>query len=242
MEEYDSQNMMRLISGDRKLVQMIPLELTAAVAAASVSTNGHSSAKGLSTTPSLTHLHHPRSSVIVHESATNESNSNFDEAELEDDEEEEEEDGPFDEEEAFNDSAEYEAMSSPKRLKIDLSASNNNNNSSSSGGALHQSSLDAEDSGRSLDGLSMASSVCSSLETENTHSSCTSLSQAGGKKRKQSNPKKVVASSSSSETKTAEDEEGNDVACSGEGDEGEVEEQNETEEVTAGGDDAKVAA
>lgn len=212
-DDSEGHLMMRLISGDQKMVQMIPLELTAARAASS---NGHSANELNSLTKSGTPSLHPhaRSSVIVHESTTNESNSNFDDLE------DEEDGGPFDEE-AY-DNADYEGASSPKRLKIDLSAS-------SSGAG--QQSLEAEDSGRSMDGLSVASSVCSSLETENTHSSCTSLSQAGGKKRKQSNPKKVVASA---ETKTAEGGNSDAPTASGEAaDEEEADEENETEEKMA---------
>lgn len=212
-DEYDSQNIMQmsLISGNQKMVQMIPLELTAAAASRNGHTGEHLSTKSNSSS------FHPRSSVIV-----NESNSNFDDAELDDDEDM----GPFDDE--SYDNSEFEA-SSPKRLKIDLSAN------SSSGGL--QQSLEGDDSGRSLDGLSVASSVCSSLETENTHSSCTS--QAGGKKRKQSNPKKVIASAETAKTT----EEGNDNAVDAavEGDEGEEEVENEAEEELASGGDKVMA-
>ena len=188
-DDYDGKNMIRLITGDQKKVQMIPLELTAAVAAAAAA------AAPPQPQPFSPATAAARSSVIVQESN---SNSNFDE-ENNDQDDDDHEDG----------------SSSPKRLKIDLSASCGN----TAGAAI-----DGEDSNRSLDGLSVASSVsCSSLaETENTHSS--SCSQLGGKKRKQSNPQKVVSTAAAETTKKT------GAKADGDNNAGEEDELRETEE------------
>ncbi|KAH9406892.1 Erythroid transcription factor [Tyrophagus putrescentiae] len=172
-DDYDGKNMIRLITGDQKKVQMIPLELTAAVAAAQ---------------PLL--LLHNLSLFPLPLPPPDQNN---------DQDDDDHEDG----------------SSSPKRLKIDLSAS-----CGGTAGAV----IDGEDSNRSLDGLSVASSVsCSSLaETENTHSS--SCSQLGGKKRKQSNPQKVVSTAAAETTKKT------GAKADGDNNAGEEDELRETEE------------
>lgn len=204
MDDYDGCNTIRLISGDQKKVQMIPIDEAVnnsilSVSNSSTSTNNiavdvtthmllqHSSQQLLvqqhesSLTTSLPELYSGNSSNGDHDDETGLNHIKLDEDTQQEQQDSYDEDGDLHHQTLLAKRVKLEIVPRP----IPLALPHHSENTLSDYPDSPCASVDSSGSGISL-------------ETENTISSG-SVNFRSGKKRKQSNPKKVISSTSSSD-------------------------------------------